>query len=82
LTRILQLFDVLKAAPLARLVYHQYTHITQIFNMEMPFMPDDITGRSVLAGSTTQIDTDQVVNGDEPAERKYLPKSKILDHLP
>jgi hypothetical protein len=50
--------------------------------MEMPLMPDDYTGRSVLAGSASQVDAAQHANGEELAEKKYLPKGKILDHLP
>ena len=46
-----QLFDVLKAAPIARNGYHQYTHITQVWDMYMPFMPDDAASEGVLGGS-------------------------------
>jgi hypothetical protein len=44
------LFDVLKAAPLARLGYHQYTAINNIFEMKMPFMPDDHVSGNILGG--------------------------------
>ncbi|KIM95884.1 hypothetical protein OIDMADRAFT_33292 [Oidiodendron maius Zn] len=46
------LFDVLKAAPLARLGYHQYTAITNVFDMKMPFMPDDNVSGNVLGGES------------------------------
>ena len=46
------MFDVLKAAPLARLGYHQYTAINNVFEMKMPFMPDDFVSRGVLSGSS------------------------------
>jgi hypothetical protein len=46
----LQLFDVLKAAPLARNGYHQYTHIDQVWDMHMPMMPDDKVSGPVLGG--------------------------------
>jgi hypothetical protein len=42
---------VLKAAPIARNGYRQYTHITQVWNMDVPMMPDDKISASVLAGS-------------------------------
>jgi len=40
------------SAPLARLGYKQYTAVNNVFNMEMPIMPDDhgsggILGRNV-----------------------------------
>jgi hypothetical protein len=56
LTNIQQLFDVLKAAPLARLGYHQYTAITHVFDMKMPFMPDDNVGGNMLGGETGDSD--------------------------
>jgi flavin reductase (DIM6/NTAB) family NADH-FMN oxidoreductase RutF len=48
---VTQLFDVLKAAPLARLGYHQYTHINQVWDMKMPFMPDDKVSGNILSGA-------------------------------
>ncbi|KAF7900504.1 uncharacterized protein EAF01_007806 [Botrytis porri] len=61
------LFDVLKAAPLARLGYHQYTAINNVFEMEMPFMPDDHVSGNTLGGVVPKdIDEDVVVmNGSE-----------------
>ncbi|TVY75825.1 Uncharacterized protein LSUE1_G005857 [Lachnellula suecica] len=50
------LFDVLKAAPLARLGYHQYTAITHVFDMKMPFMPDDNVSGNTLGGETGDSD--------------------------
>jgi hypothetical protein len=41
---------VLKAAPLARLGYHQYTSVSHVFDMQMPFMPDDQVSGNVLGG--------------------------------
>ncbi|KAF7956779.1 hypothetical protein EAE96_004106 [Botrytis aclada] len=56
------LFDVLKAAPLARLGYHQYTAINNIFEMEIPFMPDDHVSGGVLGGEVSKdVDEDVVV---------------------
>ncbi|KAF2100681.1 hypothetical protein NA57DRAFT_74279 [Rhizodiscina lignyota] len=51
LTDMLQLFDVLKAAPIARHGYHQYTHIDQVWDMHMPIMPDDTASGGVLGGN-------------------------------
>ncbi|QSZ31896.1 hypothetical protein DSL72_001465 [Monilinia vaccinii-corymbosi] len=61
------LFDVLKAAPLARLGYHQYTAINNIFDMDMPFMPDDHVSGNVLGGFVSKnMDGDIAVeNGTE-----------------
>ena len=42
---------MLKAAPIARNGYRQYTHINQVWNMDVPMMPDDKISSSVLAGS-------------------------------
>ena len=38
-----QLFDVLKAAPLARLGYSQYSAVNNVIGMQLPFMPEDQT---------------------------------------
>ncbi|KAK9481780.1 hypothetical protein V1527DRAFT_486298 [Lipomyces starkeyi] len=46
------LFDVLKAAPIARLGYHQYTAISHVFDMKMPFMADDNVSGNILGGET------------------------------
>ncbi|WYZ43083.1 hypothetical protein EsH8_VI_000782 [Colletotrichum jinshuiense] len=45
------LFDILKAAPLARNGYHQYTHVNQVYDMLMPAMPDDTRSGDVLGGN-------------------------------
>jgi hypothetical protein len=42
---------MLKAAPLAHLGYHQYTHITQAWDMNMALMPDDTARGPFLAES-------------------------------
>lgn len=47
----LKLFDVLKAAPIARLGYHQYTHIDKVWEMIVPSMPDDNVSGTVLGGT-------------------------------
>jgi hypothetical protein len=57
-----KLFDVLKATPLARLGYHQYTAIDNVFDLDMPFMPDDHMSGNVLAGA--------VVDAEPEAENK------------
>lgn len=44
------LFDVLKAAPIARNGYHQYTHINQVWDMQMPMPADDKVSGGVLGG--------------------------------
>jgi flavin reductase (DIM6/NTAB) family NADH-FMN oxidoreductase RutF len=54
-----QLFDVLKAAPIARNGYHQYTHINQVWDMQMPMMPDDNVSGGVLGGSMAYDDPDE-----------------------
>jgi len=43
---------VLKAAPLARLGYHQYTAITHVFDMKMPIMVDDNVSGNILGGES------------------------------
>jgi hypothetical protein len=43
---------VLKAAPLARLGYHQYTAITHTFDLKMPVMPDDNVSGNILGGES------------------------------
>ncbi|TGO39009.1 hypothetical protein BHYA_0062g00120 [Botrytis hyacinthi] len=61
------LFDVLKAAPLARLGYHQYTAINNIFEMQMPSMPDDHVSGNILGGVVPKYvdENDVVKNGSE-----------------
>jgi hypothetical protein len=43
---------------LARLGYHQYTAINNVFDMQMPFMPDDHVSGNVLAGAVDQAGQD------------------------
>ncbi|KAH9204242.1 hypothetical protein DL95DRAFT_529347 [Leptodontidium sp. 2 PMI_412] len=45
------IFDVLKAVPIARMGYHQYTHVTQAWDMKVPMMPDDTMSAGVLGGN-------------------------------
>ena len=59
------MFDVLKAAPLARNGYHQYTHITQVWDMPMPMMPDDNVSKGVLGGSMGYDDPDEEEKKEE-----------------
>jgi hypothetical protein len=49
------LIDVLKARPLARLGYHQYTSIESIFEMRVPLMPDDTAGAAALGGDKAKV---------------------------
>jgi hypothetical protein len=65
-----KLFDVLKAAPLARLGYHQYTHITQVWDMKMPFMSDDTRSGDVLAGSIGN-DTRPLLEADKVYDSEH-----------
>jgi len=60
------LFDVLKAAPIARNGYHQYTHINQVWDMPMPMNPDDHVSGGVLGGNMDFGDHDE----NPPAEKK------------
>ncbi|KAJ5453716.1 FMN-binding split barrel [Penicillium daleae] len=64
------LFDVLKAAPLARLGYHQYTAIDNVFEMKIPLMPDDFVSGRVLSGSSDKQKPKKVTPGDESSEIK------------
>jgi hypothetical protein len=41
---------VLKAAPIARLGYRQYTHIDNVWEMTIPSMPDDNGNEAVFGG--------------------------------
>lgn len=40
----------MKAAPIARLGYHQYTAIREVWNMKMPFMYNDDVSGNTLGG--------------------------------
>ena len=59
---------MLKAAPLARLGYHQYTAITHVFDMKMPFMPDDNVSGNVLGGETGVSDEELYRTKDHRSE--------------
>ncbi|RFU82171.1 flavin reductase like domain [Trichoderma arundinaceum] len=52
------LFDVLKAAPIARLGYRQYTYIDNVFEMTIPTMPDEGDVAATLSGSLTYDDSE------------------------
>lgn len=45
-----QLFDVLKSAPIGRLGYHAYTHIQSTFELFMPLMEDDNVSGNIVGG--------------------------------
>ncbi|KAH8703931.1 hypothetical protein BGW36DRAFT_287926 [Talaromyces proteolyticus] len=62
------LFDVLKAAPLARLGYNQYTAINNVFDMRMPMMPDDKYSAGVLGGSIKDVHEAEEVYQRDKAE--------------
>ncbi|KAF7901161.1 hypothetical protein EAF00_003382 [Botryotinia globosa] len=66
------LFDVLKAAPLARLGYHQYTAVNNIFETQMSGMPDDHVSGNIMGGAVPKYidDKDVVKNGSE--EKKTI----------
>lgn len=61
---------MLKAAPLARLGYHQYTAINDVFEMKIPFMPDDFVSGGVLSGSSGNRKPENVAQEDEGSEIK------------
>jgi len=63
------LFDVLKASPLARLGYHQYTAITHTFDLKMPFMPDDNVSGNVLGGENS-LTTDELYATEDPRSER------------
>jgi hypothetical protein len=44
--------------PIARNGYHQYTHINQVWDMEMPIMPDDTVSGNVLGGRVNENEPD------------------------
>ncbi|RDW85450.1 hypothetical protein BP5796_03775 [Coleophoma crateriformis] len=60
------LFDVLKAAPVARNGYHQFTHITQVWDMAMPIMSDDNVSGGVLGGDVDYDAPNKEVEGSAP----------------
>jgi hypothetical protein len=49
------MIDVLKARPLARLGYHQYSSVESVFEMRMPIMPDDPVGQAILGGDAAKL---------------------------
>lgn len=69
LTYFLKLFDVLKAAPIARLGYRQYSYINNVFEMTIPSMPDEPKEvAAVLAGAVPYGDPE--AEEEEEAEEK------------
>ena len=64
------MFDVLKAAPLARLGYHQYSAVNNVFDMQMPFMEDDHVSGGVLGGEMRS-------NEEVAAEKAELEKRNL-----
>lgn len=40
---------------MARLGYHQYTSVDNVFEMVVPLMPDDTLGSAVLAGDKAKV---------------------------
>lgn len=50
---------MLKAAPIARLGYRQYTYIDNIFEMTIPAMPDEGDVSAALSGSLTYDDPEK-----------------------
>ncbi|KAM0317084.1 hypothetical protein ACHAO8_002649 [Botrytis cinerea] len=73
-----ELFDVLKAAPLAKLGYHQYTAINNIFNMDMPFMPDDHVSGNTLGGLVPKdVDEDDAMKNGSEVEKRGSFKAEI-----
>jgi hypothetical protein len=69
-----KLFDVLKAAPIARNGYHQYTHIEKVWNMPMPINPDDHVSGGVFGGDFSKTgDAEKGIGGDlEKVKRKQI----------
>jgi hypothetical protein len=57
----------LKAAPIARNGYHQYTHINQVWDMHMPMMADDTVSGGVLAG-TFGLESTAKISSTQPKE--------------
>jgi hypothetical protein len=60
------LFDVLKAAPLARLGYRQYTSISHVFDQVYPLMPDDLVSGAATGGAVMGNEAERLVNGKKP----------------
>ncbi|KAM0156012.1 hypothetical protein ACHAPG_005521 [Botrytis cinerea] len=72
------LFDVLKAAQLAKLGYHQYTAINNIFNMDMPFVPDDHVSGNTLGGLVPKdVDEDDAMKNGSEVEKRGSFKAEI-----
>ncbi len=80
---------MLKAAPLARLGYHQYTAITHVFDLTMPFMPDDNVSGNILGGERGDTDAILYLTRDlrseddrRAEEREQNAKKNTKDRIP
>ncbi|KAJ4855441.1 flavin reductase like domain-containing protein [Trichoderma breve] len=73
------LFDVLKAAPLARLGYHQYTAIREVFDMKMPFMYNDNVSGNTLGGEKGASDAELYATKDNRSLEEK--KQEELEHM-
>lgn len=49
----------MKAMPVARNGYHQYTHISHVWDMKMPIAADDKVSAGVLGGSIAWEDPEE-----------------------
>jgi flavin reductase (DIM6/NTAB) family NADH-FMN oxidoreductase RutF len=67
---LLKIFDVLKAAPIARMGYHQYTHVSSAFDMKVPMMPDDLMSEGVLGGNFDVVQAGRPIKGKEEKAEK------------
>ncbi|KAM0126603.1 hypothetical protein ACHAO1_009987 [Botrytis cinerea] len=65
------------AAPLAKLGYHQYTAINNIFNMDMPFMPDDHVGNTLEGVVPKDVDEDDAMKNGSEVEKRGSFKAEI-----
>ncbi|OCK99072.1 uncharacterized protein K441DRAFT_703091 [Cenococcum geophilum 1.58] len=64
------LFDVLKAAPIARNGYHQYTHINQVWDMHMNIPADDKVSAGVLGGDMKPFVPKLIQEGNKDSNEK------------
>ncbi|KAL7959088.1 hypothetical protein V8C34DRAFT_304253 [Trichoderma compactum] len=71
--------DVLKAAPLARLGYHQYTAIREVFDIKLPFIYNDNVSGNTLGGEKGASDAELYTTKDNrPLEEK---QQEELEHI-
>ena len=57
----------MKAAPLARLGYHQYSAVNSVFDMQMPIMEDDHVSGNILGGELSS--NEEIAKGKSTAEK-------------